>query len=117
MTRSRLAMLPAPSDKEADQQQRQDQDQQFEATGQSRAARLMMFPVVLARQPFTVSRRPQDPVDPLRRLTGQLGHDVGVRPEGQADLRVPDDLHAHASRHALLQQQGGSLGPWAGRLP
>jgi hypothetical protein len=30
---------------------------------------------------------------------------VGVRTEGQADLRVPEDLHGHPSRHTLLQQK------------
>jgi hypothetical protein len=57
------------------------------------------------------SGRPQDPVDPLRRLLRQLRDDVRVGPEGQADLRVPEDLHGHAGRDALLEQQG------RGRVP
>ena len=37
----------------------------------------------------------------------QLGDDVRVRAQGQADLRVPEDVHHDPSGYTLLQQQRG----------
>jgi hypothetical protein len=44
---------------------------------------------------------------PLCGLVSQLGDDMRVRAQGQADLRVPEDLHHDPSGYTLLQQQRG----------
>jgi len=56
--------------------------------------------------PFWLPLAPQRFTHPAGRVLGQLADDVGVGAQGQADLRVAEDLHRYPRRHSLLKQQG-----------
>jgi len=52
--------------------------------------------------PFWLPLAPQRFTHPAGRVLGQLADDVGVGAQGQADLRVAEDLHRYPRRHSLL---------------